>query len=107
MSKLRELARGQPCMVRIPGVCSHNPETVVLAHLNLIGISGRGLKAPDQLGAWCCSSCHDEVDRRTQRYFKWGDGNITDEDVACEIDNMFYEGIFRTQYELIKMGVLK
>lgn len=92
---LRKLAQGQDCMVRIPGVCNHNPETVVLAHLNMMGISGRGLKAPDQLGAWCCSSCHDEIDRRTQ--------NVT----LGEADIYFYEGIFRTQYLLIKRGAIK
>ena len=38
---LRKLARGRPCMVRIPGVCD-----------------GVGLKSPDLLGAWCCAPCH-------------------------------------------------
>ena len=62
MSKLRESARGQDCLVRLPGVCNRNPETVVLAHL---GGGGMGLKKRDVHGAFCCSSCHDEVDRRT------------------------------------------
>ena len=62
MSRLRESARGQECLVRLPGVCNHNPETVVLAHL---GGGGMGLKKRDIHGAFCCSSCHDEIDRRT------------------------------------------
>lgn len=33
MSKLRESARGQDCLVRLPGVCNRNPETVVLAQV--------------------------------------------------------------------------
>lgn len=63
MSRLRNSARGQDCLVRLPGVCNWNPETTVLAHLNG---GGRGLKKRDVHGAFCCSSCHDEVDRRTR-----------------------------------------
>ncbi|EPA3162826.1 nuclease domain-containing protein, partial [Yersinia enterocolitica] len=31
----------------------------------LSGICGTGIKPPDLFGAWCCSACHDEIDRRT------------------------------------------
>lgn len=62
--KLRREARGQDCMVRLPGVCNHNPETTVLAHYRLAGISGIGMKSPDTIAAWSCSSCHDAIDRR-------------------------------------------
>jgi hypothetical protein len=51
-------------MVRIPGICNHNSETVVLAHVRIAGVSGMGLKSPDLLGAWACSACHDAIDRR-------------------------------------------
>ena len=52
-------------MIRLEGICNHNPETTVLAHIRLPGVSGMGLKADDLLGAWACSSCHDAVDRRS------------------------------------------
>jgi hypothetical protein len=52
-------------MVRLEGVCNHNSETVVLAHIRMPGISGMGMKADDLLGAWACSSCHDAIDRRS------------------------------------------
>ena len=52
-------------MIRLEGICDHNPETTVLAHIRLPGVSGMGLKADDLLGAWACSSCHDAVDRRS------------------------------------------
>ena len=61
---LRNEARGRGCMVRLPGICNHNSETVVLAHVRMAGVSGMGLKADDLLGAWCCSACHDAIDRR-------------------------------------------
>ena len=67
MSKLRESARGQDCLVRLPGVCNRNPETVILAHL---GGGGMALKKRDIHGAFCCSSCHDEIDRRTRLFDK-------------------------------------
>lgn len=62
---LRNAARSRPCMIRLEGICNHNPETTVLAHIRLPGVSGMGLKADDLLGAWACSSCHDAVDRRS------------------------------------------
>ena len=62
--KLRDSARGQECMVRIPGVCNHNPETTVLAHLNG---GGMGTKTSDLFGAFCCSDCHSEIDSRTMK----------------------------------------
>lgn len=63
--KLRKEARGRECMVRLIGICNHNPETTVLAHIRMPGISGMGMKADDLLGAWACSSCHDAIDRRS------------------------------------------
>jgi hypothetical protein len=59
---LRKLARGRPCMIRMPGVCNGNPETTVLCHLRMLGVSGMGMKAFDLLGAWGCSDCHRYVD---------------------------------------------
>jgi hypothetical protein len=63
--KLRKEARGRECMVRLIGICNHNPETTVLAHIRMPGISGIGMKADDLLGAWACSNCHDAIDRRS------------------------------------------
>ncbi len=101
MSKLRDYAKGQECQVRLIGVCNFNSETTVLAHLNMSGISGRGLKSPDQLGAWCCSSCHDAVDGKVQND-KDGVPLMKDEAKLA-----FYQGIFRTQYKLINYGLIK
>lgn len=88
---LRKLARGRDCQVRLPYVCSGNPETVVLAHLRLIGVSGMGIKAHDALGAHCCAACH-----------SYADTHHDDETTLA-----FYRGIFRTQSLLLKEGKLK
>ena len=113
MTDLRKLAKDKPCLVRIPGVCNHNPETTVLAHYSLTGISGWRLKSPDWIGAWCCSSCHDEVDGRTHCYYLHtiADAHPNDDNLQTlayeTIRLMHAQGVFRTQYELIKLGVIK
>lgn len=62
MSKLRKAAKGQDCQVRVPGVCSHDPSTVVLAHYRMAGQNGTGIKPSDLLGAYACQFCHMAVD---------------------------------------------
>lgn len=95
MTKLRKLARGQPCKVRVFG-CDGGGETTVLAHYPLPGISGMGLKSPDVLGAWCCAPCHDVVDGRTHL------PNLT----RVEVRLAHSEGVMRTLAELQKLGAL-
>jgi hypothetical protein len=84
---LRKEARGRDCQVRLP-VCNGNPETVVLAHVRQIGVSGMGTKAPDILGAWACSACHAYVDRYSND--------------ATRAD--FADAVYRTIYILWKEG---
>lgn len=66
MADLRKEAKGRECQVRLSGICNHDPATTVLAHYRLSGTCGMGIKPNDLQGAWTCSSCHDEVDRRTR-----------------------------------------
>jgi len=75
----------------MPGICNGNPETTVLAHLNG---GGMGMRRSDIHGAFACSACHDEVDRRTR---------ITDAEYArlCHLD-----GVIRTQEIWIREGLL-
>ena len=86
---LRKEAEGRECQVRMIGGCNRDDMTVVLAHLRMAGITGVAQKAPDILGAWACSECHRLADQHS------GDDQIL---------MAFYEGIFRTIYELIKEG---
>lgn len=92
MSKITESARGEECLVRIPGHCNWNPETVVFAHRNGGGI---GMKNKDNEGAYCCSGCHDVIDGR----------EITTHSEKS-ILIWFYQGIFRTQKKLIEKGLM-
>lgn len=93
--KLRKEAKGRGCMVRIPDVCNHNSETVVLAHYRLAGVSGIGMKSPDVLGAWACSACHDAIDRRAH----------TDLD-RDYVRLLHLEGMARTLAQLNREGLI-
>lgn len=86
---LRKLAKGQPCMIRVPHVCNGNPETTVLCHLRMAGISGMGLKANDFLGAWGCSACHHYVDTH-----------------GIDGRTALLEGMARTQSYLLSFGIV-
>ena len=93
---LRKEAKGRGCMVRLPGVCNHNSETVVLAHYRLAGVSGMGMKSPDLIGAWACSSCHDAIDRRAHT------------DLTRDFVQLAHlEGMARTIAQLVKEGLVK
>lgn len=95
MANLRKEARGRECQVRIPGVCNGNADTVVLAHCRMPGLCGTGMKPDDLFGAWACSGCHDEIDRRTR---------LTDPDSA---HLAHLEGVIRTQAVLLAEGKIR
>lgn len=62
--RLLDLARGMPCLLRVPGVCQGGTETTVAAHSNL-SIHGKAgaRKADDQYSAWGCMACHSWLDQ--------------------------------------------
>ena len=70
---LRNAARNETCTLRL-SVCNHDPATTVLAHLRCFGWAGMAEKPADFLAVFACSSCHDEIDRRTpDARFGWDD----------------------------------
>lgn len=62
--RLLDLARGQPCLLRVPGVCQGGTDTTVAAHSNQ-SIHGKAgaRKADDQYSAWACVACHGWLDQ--------------------------------------------
>lgn len=86
---LRDEAKQRMCSVRLPGVCNFNPDTTVLAHVRMAGLTGAGQKAPDLLGAWACSACHEVTEKEKGNH---------------RIQRAFYEGVMRTLYTLIREG---
>ncbi len=91
---LRESARGQYCLVRVPGCCTNDVSTVVLAHFRMAGISGMGVKSPDLFGAFCCAACHTAIDS--------GSANWT----RAELRLMHLEGMVRTQAYWVTEGFI-
>lgn len=66
MIDLKVHAMGRPCQLRAPGVCSHDPETTVGAHIRRGGSCGIGMKPSDLCIVWACNKCHDLIDGRTK-----------------------------------------
>lgn len=97
MSKLRNAARGQPCHLRLPGVCCGDSETTVLAHLRRGGLGGVGMKPPDCAGVFACRTCHDALDGRAK----------VDEALRVVLDRYVLDGHLRTLDYFWSRGLLK
>lgn len=94
---LRDLARGRDCLIRVPGECLRSPETVVLCHYRMSGLSGMGFKSPDWCAAYGCSKCHDIVDGRRGSWKTY----------PLELRKLFLaEGVLRTLTVLAEEGLL-
>ena len=91
-SKLRRLASGRDCQIRVDGVCNGDSNTVVLCHLPG---GGMGTKSDDLLAAYGCSNCHDSVDGRSKTPH------------SRETLMLWHlQGVIRTQQILIDEGVI-
>lgn len=58
---LLAMARGQRCLLQVPGICTDNRATVVACHENQG--KGMGTKASDARSAQGCSACHTAYDQ--------------------------------------------
>ena len=97
MSKLTKSARMEDCTIRLPGVCSFNPETTVFAHISGVRF-GHGMAIKTKLGAYACSKCHDQIDSR----IKLPAGML-----AHDVKIAHYEGVFETLLKLEIKGLIK
>lgn len=66
--RIRESARGEECLVRLVGVCTHDATTTIWSHGRWgaqLGGAGRGMstKALDLCGAYACSACDAAFDQ--------------------------------------------
>lgn len=97
MSKITKSAKGRNCTVRVIGICNHNAETTVYAHISGVRFGhGMAQKVNDIFGAYCCSSCHDAIDGRTTTQYS-----------RTALKLMHLEGVIETQAILIKEGLIK
>ena len=90
-SILRQVARGQHCLIRIPGVCNGDPGTTVLCHLPGGGMAG---KRSDLAAAGGCSDCHRVVDGEKSEFSR------------DTIARWLLEAVLRTQERLFEMGFI-
>ena len=68
MSRITESARGEECLVRIPGVCRYDPAYTIWSHCRQGAAGkGRGKKAVDLAGAYACTSCDAVYDGQMPR----------------------------------------
>jgi len=96
VTKITDYARGKGCTARIPGICNHNPETSVWAHINSVRWgAGKGIKSPDLCGLIACSSCHDVIDGRVKTGYE-----------REFIKLLAYEGHMESLAMLVKDGVI-
>jgi hypothetical protein len=63
VSKLRKLARGKSCYMRLQG-CTHDTEQTVLAHIRRGNVAGIGQKPVDVFAIPMCDTCHGIFDGR-------------------------------------------
>jgi hypothetical protein len=78
-AKYLAACRGEPCFLRIPGVCNGDWTTCVPAHRN--EGKGMGLKVPNYLTLPACYACHAEYDQgkrfiREQKREMWNDAYV-------------------------------
>ena len=95
MIKITKSANGEHCTIRLPGICNHNPDTVVFCHINGIR-HGHGVGVKTHFGAYGCSSCHDAIDGRVKTQYQ-----------AVELKNALYEAVLETLSKLIDKGLVK
>ncbi|WP_018865110.1 nuclease domain-containing protein [Thioalkalivibrio sp. ARh3] len=96
MSTIREAARGQTCTLRLPGVCSGDPGTTVLAHPPICN-GGMALKGADIDGSFACANCHDVVDGRAAAE------HLSTEDILWSWIRASQE----TRGRLVRMGLIR
>lgn len=62
--RLLALAQGEPCLLRVPGVCVADPTTTVACHSNWSEHGKAGArKADDHFSVWGCHACHVWLDQ--------------------------------------------
>jgi hypothetical protein len=98
VSKIRESARGEECQVRIIGICTHDPATVIWSHARWdSGGKGGALKAIDLAGAYACTACDAAFDQLQNAHHL----------DRAQIDLDWFHGHLRSLVILKKKGLIK
>lgn len=88
---LLALAKGQPCLLRVPGFCVGGTKSTVSCHANFAKYGkGAGIKAHDWAIAFGCYGCHQYIDQSGAPY---------DQKLGY-----FEAGLVRTRQAIIELG---
>lgn len=98
MSRIRESARGEECLVRIPG-CPGRPDMTIWSHYRgSAGGKGMGLKSKDHCGAYACTYCDAVYDGQRKPPPGWS---------SADVKLAWLEGHIRSLVRLTEKGVIK
>jgi hypothetical protein len=95
--KLRQSAKGEDCLVRIPGCPSDPAQTIWSHYRGSAGGKGGSIKATDIAGAYACTYCDAVYDGQTPR---------PDGMTKAEVDLAWLEGHVRSLVRLQQKGLL-
>ena len=94
---IRDSARGEECLVRIPGVCRGGTEHTIWSHAPLGAAGkGRGIKSLDIAGAYCCTACDAALDQAQRP------ATMTREQVLLD----WFHGHMRSLVRLAQKGLI-
>jgi hypothetical protein len=68
-TEITRSAKGENCTIRLGGVCTHDNETTVYAHISGVRF-GHGVGIKTNFGAYACCACHDVLDNRVKHNFE-------------------------------------
>jgi hypothetical protein len=95
--KLRQSAKGEDCLVRIPG-CPFDPAQTIWSHYRgSAGGKGGSIKATDIAGAYACTYCDAVYDGQTPR---------PDGMTKADVDLAWLEGHVRSLVRLQQKGLI-
>jgi hypothetical protein len=97
-TRITKSANGEECLVRIPGICTGDPATTIWSHARWGAAGrGRGIKAVDLAGTYCCTACDAVFD---------GQRNPPDGYTRDMVDADWCMGHFRSLVRLGEKGLI-
>lgn len=98
MSKIRDSARNEECLVRIQG-CPGNPEMTIWSHYRgSAGGKGLGIKAIDPAGAYACTYCDAVYDGQRRPPSGW---------TRQDVELAWHDGHIRSLVRLKEKGIIR
>lgn len=99
---ITQSAKNENCTLRIAGICNHDPETTVFAHMNG---GGMAYKHHDIHGCYACSKCHEWLDGG---YVKHISAQLfSKQAIEANVRGEFCRAMIETQSILLEKGLIE